>query len=150
MRLVIQRVDKAQLSIHNLEDVSIGKGIVVLVGIEHSDSIEDADWLASKVIKLRIFNDSSNIMNLSLKDIQGELLLVSNFTLHARTKKGSRPSYIDAAKPEIAIPLYEYFKQRLEAELMTKIKTGVFGADMNILMQNSGPVTILIDSKNKE
>lgn len=150
MRLVVQRVENAQLSILNHEVVSIDRGLVVLVGIEHNDTLEDAQWLAIKVCKLRIFNDLNNVMNLSLIDIQGDLLLVSNFTLHARTKKGSRPSYIDAAGPAIAIPLYESFILMLETELNKKIKTGVFGEDMNILMNNSGPVTIFIDSKNKE
>lgn len=128
----------------------IQKGLLVLVGIEDADNQEDIHWLTSKIANLRIFGDENDVMNFSVKDIDGEVIVVSQFTLQALTKKGNRPSYIRAAKPEIAIPLYENFVQQLENELGKKVQTGVFGADMKVALLNDGPVTILIDTKNKE
>lgn len=150
MRVVIQRVAEASVTINNIKQCSIGLGLLVLLGIEEADTQEDIEWLSGKIINLRIFNDKNGIMNLSLKDISAELILVSQFTLFASTKKGNRPSYMKAAKPEIAIPLYEYCIQHLSLLLEKPIKTGLFGADMKIALINDGPVTILIDSKNKE
>ncbi|MFC5682630.1 D-aminoacyl-tRNA deacylase [Flavobacterium sp. MAHUQ-51] len=150
MRVVIQRVSEASVTIENSKVASINKGLVVLVGIEDADSQEDIDWLVAKIIKLRIFGDENNIMNLSLQDIDGDIIVVSQFTLHAAIKKGNRPSYIKASKPEIAIPLYEKFVCALEHTLGKKVQTGQFGADMKVALINDGPVTILIDSKNKE
>lgn len=150
MRAVIQRVSEAEVSIRNKQKAVIGKGLLVLLGIEDSDSKEDIDWLCNKVSQLRIFNDPEGIMNLSLHDIDGECLVISQFTLHAKTKKGNRPSYIKAARPEHAIPLYEGFIQKLEEILGKKVASGEFGAMMDISLVNSGPVTILIDTKNKE
>lgn len=150
MRIVVQRVESASVSIDNEIKSSINKGMMILLGIEDSDDIEDINWLCGKIVKMRIFDDNQGIMNLSLGDIDGEILLVSQFTLHASTKKGNRPTYIRASKPEISIPLYEKFVICLEKELGKKIKTGVFGADMKVSLVNDGPVTILIDSKNKE
>lgn len=150
MRVVIQRVSEASVTIDQNVHSKIGMGLLVLVGIEDADTAEDIHWLSNKIINLRIFNDANGIMNCSVKDVNGELLVVSQFTLHASTKKGNRPSYIKASKPETAIPLYEAFKKSIAQELGKPIQTGVFGADMKVALLNDGPVTILIDSKNKE
>jgi D-tyrosyl-tRNA(Tyr) deacylase len=150
MRIVIQRVSEASVEIEQNIVAQINQGLLVLVGIEEEDNIEDINWLVSKIINLRIFADENEVMNLSVKDIAGEIIAVSQFTLHALTKKGNRPSYIKAAKPDIAIPMYEKFVQQLETELGKKIQTGQFGADMKVSLVNDGPVTIIIDSKNKE
>lgn len=150
MRFVIQRVSEASVTINNVLHSKIGTGFLVLVGVEESDTNEDANWLCSKLVGLRIFSDSEKKMNLSLKDINGDILLVSQFTLFASTKKGNRPSFIKSAKPEIAIPLYEYCIQLLSLLLEKSIQTGVFGADMKVALINDGPVTILMDSKNKD
>jgi D-tyrosyl-tRNA(Tyr) deacylase len=150
MRIVIQRVSEASVEIEQNIVAQINQGLLVLVGIEEEDNIEDINWLVSKIINLRIFADENEVMNLSVKDIAGEIIAVSQFTLHALTKKGNRPSYIKAAKPDIAIPMYEKFVQQLETELGKKIQTGQFGADMKVSLVNNGPVTIIIDSKNKE
>jgi len=150
MRFLIQRVSEASVKIDNVIHSKIGTGFLVFVGVEELDTKEDADWLCSKLVGLRIFSDSENKMNLSLKENNGDTLLVSQFTLFASTKKGNRPSFIKSAKPEIAIPLYEYCIQQLSLLLEKPIKNGVFGADMKIALINDGPVTILIDSKNKE
>jgi D-tyrosyl-tRNA(Tyr) deacylase len=150
MRVVIQRVNEASVTIENKLKSSVNKGLLVLAGIEESDGAEDIEWLSNKIVQLRIFNDENNIPNLSVKDIDGDILVVSQFTLHALTKKGNRPSYIRAAKPGIAIPLYEAFIQQLENDLGKKIQTGTFGADMKVALINDGPVTIWIDSKNRE
>jgi D-tyrosyl-tRNA(Tyr) deacylase len=150
MRVVIQRVSKASVTIDQQKVAAIQKGVLVLLGIENSDTQEDIDWLVRKIINLRIFNDENQVMNLSLQDVHGDVILVSQFTLHASTKKGNRPSYIKAAKPDIAIPLYEKFIRSLEIALQKHIQTGVFGADMKVELLNDGPVTILIDSKNRE
>lgn len=150
MKTVIQRVSEASVKIHNSIAGEIKTGLLVLVGIENDDSLEDANWLASKIINLRIFSDENGLMNLSVKEINGEILLISQFTLHAKTKKGNRPSFIQAARPEVAIPLYEAFKKALEKELEKSIQTGKFGADMKVTLINDGPVTIIIDTKNKE
>lgn len=150
MRFVIQRVTEASVSIDNTLHSSINQGFLVLVGIEELDTTEDATWLCSKLISLRIFSDDEGKMNLSLQDIKGDILLVSQFTLFASTKKGNRPSFIKSAKPDVAIPLYEYCISQLSTMLQKPIKTGVFGADMKVTLVNDGPVTILMDSKNKE
>jgi D-tyrosyl-tRNA(Tyr) deacylase len=151
MKAVIQRVTKASVTINGTPKSSIASGLLILLGIEDADTQdEDIEWLSSKIVNLRIFNDSTGIMNLSLKDINGELLLISQFTLYASTKKGNRPSYIKAAKPEIAIPLYEKMITQLLADLGKPIQTGTFGADMKVELLNDGPVTIVIDTKNKE
>jgi len=150
MKAVIQRVSKASVSIENEVVAIIQKGLLVLVGIEDADNQEDISWLTSKIANLRIFSDDNQIMNLSVKDIDGEMIIVSQFTLHAQTKKGNRPSYIKASKPEIAIPLYENFVQKMELELAKKVQTGQFGADMQVSLINDGPVTIVIDTKNRE
>ena len=150
MKVVIQRVSEASVTIDSQIVAQINKGLLILVGIESEDNLEDINWLVSKIVYLRIFGDANNIMNLSVKDIDGEIIVVSQFTLHALTKKGYRPSYIKAAKPEIAIPMYEKFVQLLELELGKKIQTGQFGADMKVALVNDGPVTIIMDSKNKE
>ena len=150
MRVVIQRVNSASVKIENKIKANIDRGLLVFVGIENTDNEEDINWLAKKICALRVFEDENDIMNLSLKDIDGEILSISQFTLYAKTKKGNRPSYINAAKPDIAIPIYESFNKQLSFELEKEIKTGVFGADMKIALENDGPVTILIDSKNKE
>lgn len=150
MRIVLQRVSEASVNINGKETRSIGQGYVILVGIEDADEKEDADWLASKISGLRVFSDEEGKMNLSAKDVDGELLIISQFTLHASTKKGNRPSYIKAAKPEKAIPLYEYFVEACERNFPTKVLTGEFGADMKVSLVNDGPVTICIDTKNKE
>ena len=150
MRIVIQRVSEASVEIEHKIVAQINQGLLVLVGIEEEDTLEDSNWLVSKIVNLRIFPDENEVMNLSVKDIDGEIIVVSQFTLHALTKKGNRPSYIKAAKPDIAIPMYEKFVQQLEFELGKKIQTGQFGADMKVALVNDGPVTISIDSKNKE
>ncbi|SFB04097.1 D-tyrosyl-tRNA(Tyr) deacylase [Flavobacterium swingsii] len=150
MKAVIQRVSQASVTIDSKIVAEIQKGLLILVGIEDSDNQEDIIWLTSKIINLRIFADENDVMNLSVKDINGEIIVVSQFTLHASTKKGNRPSYIKASKPETAIPLYESFVKQLETELGNKIQTGIFGADMQVSLVNDGPVTIIIDSKNKE
>jgi D-tyrosyl-tRNA(Tyr) deacylase len=150
MRVVIQRVSEASVSIEGKLFSSIGKGLLVLVGVEENDSQEDAAELAGKISQLRIFDDSDSVMNLSVKDIGGEILAVSQFTLHANTKKGNRPSYIRAARPEKAIPLYEYFVSCLSTETGKNIYTGKFGAMMKVSLINDGPVTIIIDTKNPE
>ena len=150
MKVVIQRVLSSSVEIDSKTVAQIQKGLLILVGIEDKDNQEDIHWLTSKIINLRIFNDENNVMNLSVKDIDGEIIVVSQFTLHASTKKGNRPSYIKASKPEIAIPLYESFVSQLESELSKKIQTGVFGADMKVSLVNDGPVTVIINSKNKE
>ena len=150
MKAVIQRVSQSSVTINNEIVAQIQQGLLVLVGIEDADNQEDINWLTSKIAKLRIFEDENEVMNLSLKDIDGEMIVVSQFTLHALTKKGNRPSYIKASKPEIAIPLYESFIQQMEIELGKKVQTGQFGADMKVGLVNDGPVTIIIDTKNKE
>ena len=150
MKVVIQRVSSASVTIDNKIVADIQKGLLVLVGIEDLDNQEDSNWLASKIANLRIFGDENDVMNLSVKDINGDIIVVSQFTLHAATKKGNRPSYIKASKPEIAIPLYENFVLQLEKEMGKKVQTGIFGADMKVLLLNDGPVTIIIDSKNRE
>jgi len=149
MIAVVQRVKQASVTIDNSLKSSITQGLLVLLGIAHEDTEEDTDWLTKKIINLRIFSDSEGKMNLSLKDINGDLLVVSQFTLHASTKKGNRPSFIDAARPEKAIPMYEQFVQQCETELGKKVYTGEFGADMQVQLLNDGPVTIIIDTKNK-
>ena len=150
MKAVIQRVSESSVTINSEIFAQIQQGLLVLVGIEDADNKEDINWLTTKIANLRIFEDESEIMNLSLKDIDGEMIVVSQFTLHALTKKGNRPSYIKASKPEIAIPLYESFVQQMEIELGKKVQTGQFGADMKVSLINDGPVTIIIDTKNKE
>ncbi len=150
MRAVIQRVKNASVSIEENLNGSIQNGLLVLIGIEDADNEEDIRWLSSKIVQLRIFDDAQKIPNLSVKEINGDILLISQFTLFALTKKGNRPSYIRAAKPEIAIPVYENMIRQLETDLGKKIETGIFGADMQVSLLNDGPVTILIDSKNKE
>ena len=150
MRAVIQRVSQASVTINNNIRSSIGKGLLVLAGIEDADGPEDLEWLSWKIVNLRIFNDENGVMNLSLKDDGGDILLVSQFTLHASNKKGNRPSYIRASKPEIAIPLYEKFISQLSKDLGKDIHTGEFGADMKVQLVNDGPVTIWFDTKNRE
>jgi D-aminoacyl-tRNA deacylase len=150
MRAVIQRVNKASVLINNSETRSIGKGLLILLGIEDLDTLEDVEWLCAKIARLRIFNDEQGVMNLSVCDVSGEVMIISQFTLHASTKKGNRPSYIRAAKPETAIPIYEKFLQSMKTELNNNVISGEFGAYMQILLVNDGPVTIIIDSKNKE
>ena len=149
MKVVIQRVSSASVTIETEIVANIQSGLLVLVGIEDDDSQEDINWLSQKIINLRIFADDNGVMNLSVKDIEGELIIVSQFTLHASTKKGNRPSYIKASKPDIAIPMYEKFVKQMELELGKKIQTGKFGADMKVALVNDGPVTIIIDSKSK-
>ncbi len=149
MRVVLQRVSEASVSIDSKVKASIEKGLLILVGIEDEDTSEDIEWLCNKIVKMRIFNDADGVMNDSLKDVDGDAIVVSQFTLHASTKKGNRPSYIQAAKPEIAIPLYEAFVETLEKKLGKPVGTGEFGADMKVALINDGPVTILTDSKNK-
>ena len=150
MRVVIQRVNEASVIINGNIKSSIGFGLLVLIGIEDADTEEDVVWLSNKIINLRIFNDENGVMNVSLKENSGEIILVSQFTLHASTKKGNRPSYIKAAKPEIAIPIYEKMIKQLRIDIGKPIQTGEFGADMKIALVNNGPVTIIIDSKNRE
>ena len=150
MRAVIQRVSEASVTIDGEKTADIQAGLLILVGIEDADTQRDIEWLASKIIKLRIFGDAEGMMNLSVKDIDGDVIVVSQFTLHAATKKGSRPSYIKAAKPEVAIPLYENFVSKIQEELGRTVQTGMFGADMKVALINYGPVTIIIDTKDKE
>jgi len=150
MRVVIQRVSKASVTIDNKIYSQINNGLLVFLGIEDADTIEDIEWLSGKIVNLRIFNDNNGVMNVSVKDINGDILVVSQFTLHASTKKGNRPSYIKASKPEFAIPMYEELVKQLTSDLGKKIYTGVFGADMKVELSNDGPVTIVIDTKNKE
>jgi D-aminoacyl-tRNA deacylase len=150
MRVLIQRVSSASVTIEGEERCSIGTGLLLLVGIEEADTQEDIQWLSQKIVNLRIFNDTDGVMNISVKDSGGEIIAVSQFTLHASTKKGNRPSYIRAAKPEVAIPLYEAFVKQLETDLGRQIGTGVFGADMKVGLVNDGPVTIWIDSKSRQ
>jgi D-tyrosyl-tRNA(Tyr) deacylase len=150
MKVVIQRVSSASVTIDTKIVADIQKGLLILVGIEDLDNQEDINWLATKIANIRIFGDENDVMNLSVKDVDGDIIVVSQFTLHAATKKGNRPSYIKASKPEIAIPLYESFVIQLEKELGKKVQTGIFGADMKVLLLNDGPVTILIDSKNRD
>lgn len=150
MKVVIQRVSEASVTINQNIVAKISNGLLVLVGIEEADTLDDINWLVSKIVYLRIFEDVNKVMNLSVKDSDGEIIVVSQFTLHALTKKGNRPSYIKAAKPEIAIPIYEKFILQLELELGKSIQTGQFGADMKVALVNNGPITIIIDSKNKE
>ena len=150
MKVVIQRVKESSVEIDNKIKAEIGKGLLVLIGISQEDNKLDVEWLVNKVLNIRIFNDSDGIMNKSIIDIKGEILIISQFTLMALTKKGNRPSYIKSASHEIAIPLYNYFIELLESKLNNKIKNGIFGADMKVRLINDGPVTIIIDSKNKE
>lgn len=150
MRVVIQRVTKASVTINGRINGAIGNGLLVFLGIEDADNEEDIQWLSNKIINLRIFNDNAGVMNLSVLDLSCEILLISQFTLHASTKKGNRPSYIKASKPESAIPLYEKMIRQLNKELGKEIATGIFGADMKVELLNDGPVTIIIDSKNRE
>jgi len=150
MKVVIQRVNEASVSIDGQKAGAIQKGLMVLLGIETADTMEDVDWLSNKIVQMRIFDDTEGIMNLSVKEIGGNILLVSQFTLHASTKKGNRPSYIAAAKHDISVPLYEDMIKKLNAAMGAPIQTGVFGADMKVALINNGPVTIIVDSKNKE
>ena len=150
MRVVVQRVSEASVSIEGQIYSQIQQGMLILLGIENKDSQEDIDWLCKKIANLRILSDENGQMNKSVLDIKGQVLVVSQFTLHAKTKKGKRPSFIEAARPEIAIPLYETFVKRLNLDIQSQVMTGQFGADMQVSLCNDGPVTILIDSKNKE
>lgn len=150
MRAVIQRTAHASVKVDGQITGRIEKGLLVLLGIEDADTTEDIEWLSGKIVNLRIFDDEKGVMNLSLKDVDGNLLIVSQFTLHASTKKGNRPSYIKASKPDIAIPLYEKMKAQLANDLGKQIQAGIFGADMKVKLLNDGPVTIIIDTKNKE
>jgi D-tyrosyl-tRNA(Tyr) deacylase len=150
MRAVIQRVTRASVTIEGKIHGQISNGILVLVGIEDADSSEDIEWLSGKIVNMRIFNDENGMMNISLKEVDGDILLISQFTLHASTKKGNRPSYSKASKPEIAVPLYEKMIDQLSNDLGKKIQTGIFGADMKVELLNDGPVTIVMDTKNKE
>ena len=150
MKAVIQRVRKSTVEIDGEVKGEIGQGLNVLVGVGREDTEDDANWLAAKISALRIFNDDEGVMNLSVNEIKGDILAISQFTLHAKTKKGTRPSYIRAAKPEQAVPLYEHFLKVLRHEVVGRVESGVFGADMKVLIDNDGPVTILIDTKNKD
>ena len=150
MKVVIQRVNEASVSIDGQIAGSIQKGLMVLLGIETADTMEDLDWLSNKIVQMRIFDDAEAVMNLSVKEVGGNILLVSQFTLHASTKKGNRPSYIAAAKHDISVPLYEAMIKKLSADMGAPIQTGVFGADMKVALVNNGPVTIIVDSKNRE
>ena len=150
MRAVIQRVSEASVSINGTVKGAIGKGLLILVAIEDSDTAEDIEWMSGKIVRMRIFNDPQGLMNLSVQDIGGELLVISQFTLFANTKKGNRPSYIRSARPEAAVPLYEAFLSRLAQDLGREVKSGEFGADMKVTLCNDGPVTILVDSKQRE
>lgn len=150
MKAVIQRVSEASVTIDNEKVANMGTGLLILVGIEDADTPEDINWLTSKIAQLRIFNDENHVMNKSVKDVDGDVIVVSQFTLHASTKKGNRPSYIKASKPNIAIPLYEDFIGSMEKAIGKKVQTGEFGADMKVSLINDGPVTIIIDTKNKE
>ena len=150
MKVVIQRVNEASVSIDGQVAGAIQKGLMVLLGIETADTMEDVDWLSNKIVQMRIFDDAEAVMNLSVKEVGGNILLVSQFTLHASTKKGNRPSYMAAAKHDISVPLYEAMIKKLTADMGAPIQTGVFGADMKVALVNNGPVTIIVDSKNKE
>jgi D-aminoacyl-tRNA deacylase len=150
MKAVLQRVSHASVTVDNLTTGAIKKGLLVLVGIEDADTDEDIQWLSNKIVQLRIFDDENKVPNISVKDIDGDILLVSQFTLHANTKKGNRPSYIKASKPDVAIPIYERMIAQLEKDLGKKIATGIFGADMKVELLNDGPVTIVIDTKQKD
>ena len=150
MKILIQRVGHASIEVEHKMHAQIKSGLLIFLGIEKDDDSSDVDYLVGKSAALRIFNDADGKMNLSIQDVRGEALIVSQFTLHASTKKGNRPSYVKAARPEHAIPLYEYFIQKMNLELPEKVKSGVFGADMKIQLLNDGPVTIMIDSKNKD
>jgi D-tyrosyl-tRNA(Tyr) deacylase len=150
MRAVIQRVSEASVRVDGVVTGSIGKGLLVFLGIEDADNMEDVQWLSGKITNMRLFNDEQGVMNLALKDIDGKILLVSQFTLHASTKKGNRPSYIRASKPDVAKPLYEKMIEQLTIDSGREIQCGIFGADMKVSLLNDGPVTIIIDSKNKE
>jgi D-tyrosyl-tRNA(Tyr) deacylase len=150
MKIVLQRVSEASVTVDQKKVAEIQKGLLLLVGIEDADTQEDIDWLVGKIIKMRIFGDENDVMNCSVQDVDGDIIVVSQFTLHASTKKGNRPSYIKAAKPDFAVPMYENFVKTLEKEFQKKVQTGIFGADMKVSLLNDGPVTILIDSKNKE
>lgn len=150
MKAVLQRVSQASVTIQDEVVAQIESGLLVLIGIEDTDNHEDLEWLSAKIVNLRIFADENDVMNLSLKDINGDMIVVSQFTLHALTKKGNRPSYIKAARPKIAIPIYESFVQQIEIDFGKKVQTGKFGADMKVSLINDGPVTIIIDTKNKE
>ncbi|MEY2922064.1 MAG: D-tyrosyl-tRNA(Tyr) deacylase [Bacteroidota bacterium] len=150
MKAVIQRVTQASVTIESNIVAEIQKGLLILIGIEEADNQEDIQWLVSKIANLRIFGDENEVMNLSVKDVTGDVIIVSQFTLHASTKKGNRPSYIKAARPETAIPIYEKFIAQMEVEIGKKVQTGQFGADMKVALLNDGPVTIIIDTKNKE
>lgn len=150
MKAVIQRVSQASVKISNEKVADIGLGLLILVGIEDADTQEDIDWLTAKISQLRIFNDENGVMNKSVQDVNGDIIVVSQFTLHASTKKGNRPSYLKASKPTIAIPLYEAFVTSMEKSIGKRVQTGQFGADMKVSLLNDGPVTIIIDTKNKE
>lgn len=150
MRAVIQRVSSASVTIDETQRAAIGIGLLILIGIEEADGQDDVEWLAAKIVRLRVFNDSNRVMNLSVQEVNGELLVVSQFTLHASTKKGNRPSYIRAARPETAIPLYQEFLRVLERESGRLVQRGEFGADMKVALVNDGPVTISIDTKTRE
>ena len=150
MKVVIQRVSQASVTINNKQVASIKPGLLVLLGVVNEDTQDDINWLCNKIVNLRIFADDKDLMNLSLLDVAGDVVVVSQFTLHANTKKGNRPSYIKAAKPDVAVPLYESFVKQLEEKMGKLVQTGQFGADMKIQLINDGPVTITIDSKNKE
>ena len=150
MKVVIQRVSAASVTIDNKIVANINQGLLVLVGIEDADNQDDIDWLVSKIVHLRIFADDNNVMNLSVKDINGNIIVVSQFTLQASSKKGNRPSYIKASKPEIAIPIYENFLQKMRFEFGKTVQSGIFGADMQVSLINDGPVTIVIDSKDRQ
>lgn len=150
MKAVIQRVTEASVTINNEKVADIGQGLLVLVGIEDADTQEDIDWLTAKISQIRIFNDENEVMNQSVQEVKGDVIVVSQFTLHASTKKGNRPSYLKASKPAIAIPLYEAFVLSMEKSIGKKVQTGQFGADMKVSLVNDGPVTIIIDTKNKE
>ena len=149
MKAVIQRVSSASVTIEGSKVADIGDGLLVLLGIVNEDTLEDIKWLSNKIVNLRVFGDENNVMNLSLLQTNGDAIVVSQFTLHASTKKGNRPSYIQAAKPEVAIPLYEAFVKQLETDLGKQVQTGEFGADMKVDLRNDGPVTIIIDTKQK-
>jgi D-aminoacyl-tRNA deacylase len=150
MRAVIQRVSKASVTVNNVIAGSISKGLLVLLGIEDADTVSDVEWLAAKIVNLRIFNDPDGVMNINLREAQGDILLVSQFTLFASTRKGNRPSYMRASKPEVAVPLYETMIKTLEQMRERRVEKGIFGADMQLALVNDGPVTIIIDSKLRE
>jgi len=150
MKAVIQRVTEASVIVAQKKVADIGQGVLILIGVEHEDTHEDVQWLSNKIARLRIFNDENGVMNTSLLDTNGDAIVVSQFTLHASTKKGNRPSYIKAAKPDISIPMYEAFVAQLEKDLNKKVQTGIFGAHMKVALLNDGPVTIIIDTKNRE